>query len=190
LIVVGFSITTSALWTMHTLNLGVSYYYLAGLRVFQASGLAFLFVPINTLSYNNIPRNKNNDVSGLTNLARNIGGSVGTAFLTTMLTRRAQAHQTEMVQNLTMSNPAFSNYVSSTAEYLRTNGGMGGPAGVNGPAGFAAMANIYHQLQRQTSMLAYLDVIAVMATFTGLMIPLVFLMQKMKKTGGEAPPAH
>ncbi len=52
-----------------------SYAYVAWMRVFQASGLAFLFIPINTLSYIGIPREKNNDVSGLTNLARNIGGS-------------------------------------------------------------------------------------------------------------------
>ncbi len=45
------------------------------MRIFQASGLAFLFVPINTMSYTDVPREKNNDVSGLTNLARNIGGS-------------------------------------------------------------------------------------------------------------------
>jgi DHA2 family multidrug resistance protein len=188
LIVLGFSVTAAALGMMHTLNLGVSYWYLAGLRIFQASGLAFLFVPINTLSYNGIPRNKFNDVSGLTNLARNMGGSMGTAFLTTMLARRMQAHQSVMVRNFTMSNPAFRDNVTQMAEYLHR--GIGGPAGVNGPSGYAAMANIYQQLQRQTAMLAYLDIITVLATFAALMIPLVFLMQKMKKTGGDAPAMH
>ena len=67
---------------MLTLNLNVSYAYVAWLRVFQASGLAFLFVPISTISFAGIPPGKNNDASGLTNLARNIGGSVGTAPVT------------------------------------------------------------------------------------------------------------
>jgi hypothetical protein len=50
------------------------------MRIFQASGLAFLFIPINTIAYIGVKQTENNDVSGLTNLARNIGGSCGTAF--------------------------------------------------------------------------------------------------------------
>ncbi len=96
MIVYGFSISALALFTMLNLNLGVSYGYVAMLRVFQAAGLAFLFIPINTLAYVGIPMTKNNDVSGLTNLARNIGGSSGTAFLVTMLARRQQFHQNQL----------------------------------------------------------------------------------------------
>jgi len=187
LVAFGFTITASALMMMHSLYLGVGFWYLAGLRIFQASGLAFLFVPINTLSYNNIPRNKSNDVSGLTNLARNIGGSTGTAFVTTMFARRMQTHQSVMVRNFTMSNPAFRDYVLQMGAYLHRY--MGGPAGVDGPAGQAAMANVYMQLQRQTGMLAYLDIIVVLSTVSALMVPMVMLMQK-QKTGGGAPMAH
>ena len=62
---------------MHTLSLRVELCkYIMWVRVYQASGLAFLFIPINTISYTGVARNQNNDVSGLTNLARNIGGSV------------------------------------------------------------------------------------------------------------------
>jgi DHA2 family multidrug resistance protein len=64
MIVYGFTVSSLALFTMLNLNLGVSYGYIAMLRVFQAAGLAFLFIPINTLSYNGIPMTKNNDVSG------------------------------------------------------------------------------------------------------------------------------
>ena len=96
MIVYGFAMCSAALFTMLTLDLQVSYSYIAWLRVFQAAGLAFLFIPINTLSYNGIPMTKNNDVSGLTNLARNIGGSMGTAFFVTMLARRQQFHQNRL----------------------------------------------------------------------------------------------
>ena len=61
-------------------------------RCLQAVGLAFLFVPINTAAYAYLPREKNNAASGLMNLARNIGGSVGISFVTTMLDRRTQKH--------------------------------------------------------------------------------------------------
>ena len=53
-------------------------------RCFQAAGLACLFVPINTVAYAFVPRNKNNAASGLINLARNIGGSVGISLVTNL----------------------------------------------------------------------------------------------------------
>jgi len=167
---------------MHTLNLGVSYEYIMLLRVFQASGLAFLFVPINTVSYTDIPRSQNNDVSGLTNLARNIGGSVGTSFVATMLARREQAHEVNMVSHLTPSDPAFQQRVAALKQYFMTSGGL-----TSSPqqATSLAEANIYQQMHAQSAMLAYLDIIAVLATGCALMIPLVFLMKKRRSPAGE-----
>ncbi len=69
--------------------------------------------PINTIAYIGVKQSENNDVSGLTNLARNIGGSCGTAFVATMLTRRTAAHETNMVRNLTPANPAFNAQVDA-----------------------------------------------------------------------------
>ena len=108
----GFVMLTISLITMHTMDLSVSYGRLVFLRCFQASGLAFLFIPINTIAYIGVKQSENNDVSGLTNLARNIGGSCGTAFMATMLTRRTAAHENNMVRNLTTGNPAFMNQVA------------------------------------------------------------------------------
>ena len=56
-------------------------------------GMPFLFVPISVMSYVGVPQEKNNEVSGLTALARNVGGSIGVSFISTMLVRRAQVHQ-------------------------------------------------------------------------------------------------
>jgi DHA2 family multidrug resistance protein len=182
LIAYGFFISAAALALMHTLNLGVSYEYIMLLRVFQASGLAFLFVPINTVSYTDIPRSQNNDVSGLTNLARNIGGSVGTSFVATMLARREQAHEVNMVSHLTPSDPAFQQRVAALKQYFMTSGGL-----TSSPqqATSLAEANIYQQMHAQSAMLAYLDIIAVLATGCALMIPLVFLMKKRRSPAGE-----
>ncbi len=182
LIAYGFASVAAALAYMHTLNLGVSYQYLALLRVLQASGLAFLFVPINTISYTDIPREKSNDVSGLTNLARNIGGSVGTSFLVTWLARRGQFHQDRMVSSLDPSSAAMQQRVDSMAHYLMHS--PGGPASM-AQAKIMAQANIYSQLQRHTSMLSYLDVIAVLAVGSICMVPLVFFMKKRKAAQGQ-----
>jgi DHA2 family multidrug resistance protein len=186
MIVYGFSVSSLALFTMLNLNLGVSYGYIAMLRVFQAAGLAFLFIPINTLSYNGIPMTKNNDVSGLTNLARNIGGSVGTAFVVTTLARRQQFHQNRLGTWVSQSDGNLQNQVNSLGRYLVEHGGRAMSL-AQGKA--LAQGSIYGQFLRQCSMLAYLDVIKVLAVAMLALIPLVFLMQRPRK-GKSGPVGH
>jgi MFS transporter, DHA2 family, multidrug resistance protein len=182
LIAYGFASTAAALAFMHTLNLGVSFQYIALLRVLQASGLAFLFVPINTISYTDIPREKSNDVSGLTNLARNIGGSVGTSFLVTWLARRGQFHQDRLASHLDVNSLTMRQHVEGMANYF-----MHAPRGPHSMATARGMAqgNIYSELLRQSAMLSYLDVIAVLAVGSICMVPLVFLMKKRRAPQGQ-----
>ena len=123
MIVYGFSISGIALFTMLDLNTGASYQHIALLRVFQAAGLAFLFIPINTLAYVGIPMGKNNDVSGLTNLARNIGGSMGTAFVVTILARRQQFHQARLSAGVDLSSLNLRTRVEALGSYLVQHGG-------------------------------------------------------------------
>jgi MFS transporter, DHA2 family, multidrug resistance protein len=186
MIVYGFTISALALFTMLNLNLGVSYGYIAMLRVFQAAGLAFLFIPINTLSYTGIPMTKNNDVSGLTNLARNIGGSVGTAFVVTMLARRQQFHQNRLGSWIAGSSGNLQSQVDSLGRYLMEHGGRAGSL-AQGKA--LAQGSLYGQLLRQCTMLAYLDAIKVLAVAMALLIPLVFLMKRPPK-GKGGPVGH
>ena len=91
-------------------------------RILQASGIAFLFVPINTLAYSYLPKEKNNDASGLVNLARNIGGSVGIAFATTLIARRAQFHQTVLSSHITPYDPAYHRALAGMKQMLFANG--------------------------------------------------------------------
>ena len=108
LMLFGLWMLSFSLFHMTSFDLGVDFRTVMMARVYQAMGLAFLFVPINTAAYSGLPRDKNNAASGLMNLARNIGGSVGISFVTTGLARRAQVHQGQLVETL---NPA--NRVSS-----------------------------------------------------------------------------
>ncbi len=122
---------------------------------------------------------------GRTNLARNIGGSCGTAFLATMLTRRTAAHETNMVRNLTTGNPAFNRQVHALAQSFA--GGNGAAPKGGGPsqgAIHAALAFLYNQLLRLAGMLGYLDVIQSMMLFCACMIPLIFLMPRPTKGSG------
>jgi MFS transporter, DHA2 family, multidrug resistance protein len=174
----GFVMLTVSLMTMHTMDLTVSYGRLVFLRCFQASGLAFLFIPINTIAYIGVKQSENNDVSGLTNLARNIGGSCGTAFMATMLTRRTASHESNMVRNLTSGNPAF---MSQVAKLKGMFGGHSSGNPMVGKGSHTAQAYLYNQLHRQAGMLAYLDIIQYLAVFCACMLPLLFFIPRPPK---------
>jgi DHA2 family multidrug resistance protein len=183
LVAFGFTVTTIALLHMRTLYPDVSFGYAASLRIYQTIGLAFLFVPINTMAYTGVRQDQNNDVSGLTNLARNIGGSVGTAFFITMLARREQFHQARLGDALHPSNPLFQQRVTALKSFFQHAGGL-----TSSPetARVFAYGNIYNQLKRQATALAYVDVIQLLAIGCACMLPLVFLLKKRK---AAAPPA-
>jgi MFS transporter, DHA2 family, multidrug resistance protein len=191
LISYGFMVLSISMVMMHTFSLGSSFKYIMWVRVFQASGLAFLFIPINTISYTGVKREQNNDVSGLTNLARNIGGSVGTAFVATMLSRGQQRHEAYMIRDLTPSSEVFRRQVIALKGLFGGGGGGVGPGfggGVKGNA-LTAEAYIYRMLHRQSAMLAYMDIIAIFAVFCACMIPLVISIGKIKPPA-DGPAVH
>lgn len=177
LIVFGLTVLSLALLHMTTFDLDVDFRTVARARVFQAIGLAFLFVPINTAAYAFLPRDKNNAASGLMNLARNIGGSVGISLVTTMLARRAQYHQLQLSHNLSAANPAF----RATLEGLTGKFGAGGA----GPGGASqqAYAMIQNNVVRQATMLAYIDNFWLLGVTILCLVPFAFLIKKGKPGG-------
>jgi DHA2 family multidrug resistance protein len=181
----GFTMLTLSLLWMANLNLQLSYGQLVMMRVFQASGLAFMFIPINTIAYIGVKQSENNDVSGLTNLARNIGGSCGTAFMATMLTRRTAAHENSMVRYMTPGRPGFDRQVNSLAGVYKAGNGTGSGSATGGTASAGAvhqaMASIYNQMHRQSATLAYVDIIRYLTIFCACMLPLLFFIPKPPK---------
>jgi DHA2 family multidrug resistance protein len=178
------NLTLSLVW-MANLNLNLSYGQLVFMRCFQASGLAFLFIPINTIAYIGVAQNESNDVSGLTNLARNIGGSCGTAFMATMLTRRSLAHQTSMIRALTYSNPAFRDQLNSLARGFKAGNGTSATSGPSLGATHQAMGYMYNQMLRQSAALAYVDIIRYLTIFCACMLPLLFFIPKPPKNAAQ-----
>src|SRR2546430_2147571 len=106
LLLFGLTVLSASLFHMTNFDLGIDFRTAATARVFQAVGMAFLFVPINTAAYAFLPRDKNNAASGLMNLARNIGGSVGISFVTPTLSRRPPGPPADPAANLRSPTPA------------------------------------------------------------------------------------
>ena len=174
LIGVGLLITCVAMIHMTNFDVQMDFKYAVIARCFQAAGLAFLFVPINTAAYAFVPPTKNNAASGLINLARNVGGSLGISLVTTVLDRRTQFHQVRLIENTTALNPAFNQAVHAGRSLA--------------PAGNAPYALILHRLQQQATTLSYIDCFWLLGIVFAFLTPLVFLMKKTKP--GRTAMAH
>jgi MFS transporter, DHA2 family, multidrug resistance protein len=180
LITIGLCMLSLALFHMTHFDLGIDFHTAVMARVYQAAGLAFLFVPINTASYAFLPREKNNAASGLMNLARNIGGSVGISVVTTMLDRRTQYHQARMAGHLSASNPVFQNTLRGMTKAFQARGYSAADALQR------AYAMVHFAVYRQANMLAYIDNFWLLAIVSLVMIPAVFLMKRPPAGRGMA----
>jgi MFS transporter, DHA2 family, multidrug resistance protein len=172
MIAFGFLAAALALFHMTELYLGVDFRTIVMLRIYQMAGVAFLFVPIQTMCYVGIPMEKNNNVSGMTNLARNMGGSIGIAAVETLLSRRSQFHQNVLSAHTSQFDPALRNQISGLTQTFAASGLD------HSVATQMAHGRIYGLLQTQAAMLAYVDTIWIFAVVCVLVVPLAFLMKR------------
>jgi MFS transporter, DHA2 family, multidrug resistance protein len=184
LLACGYAATAAGLYHMAThLSLGIDFGTAAMLRTYQVAGLAFIFIPSNVLCYEGIPREKNNQVSSMMNFVRNIGGSIGIALVSTMLTRTTQRRRSYMAAHLQNGNPVFRSQLDGIAAALHSQG-MGAVE-----ASRSAYVRLSMLLEQQANAVAFKDVVATLALVVLLLIPIAFVM---KKPAGRqaAPPAH
>jgi DHA2 family multidrug resistance protein len=182
MIMLGLAISGVGLLWMSHYSLNITFGHAVLTRIVQAAGIAFLFVPINTLAYSYLPKNKNNDASGLVNLSRNIGGSVGIAFASTLLARRMQFHQNILVEHVSPYDPQYLRTLAELKQTLLAHGASAVEATQR------ALGMIAQMVQQQASALAYIDVFKVMAIIFFAVIPLLVLVKRSKP--GEVALGH
>src|SRR5215469_13271487 len=142
------------------------------LRIEQVIGLGFLFVPITLVAYIGIAPEKNNAVAGIINFMRNMGSSVGTSLVTTLIARRSQLHQLRLVEKARVDNPNFANIAHGLTQHF-ANGGVGRHEALS-----TAYASIYLSLQAHAASLAYIDTFMVLAIAALIMFFLSFTLKK------------
>ena len=164
-------------YSTRQLDLEISFRSASVLRLVQVFGMGFLFVPINLSSYVGMPVEKSNSVAGLTNFMRNIGSSVGTSMVTTLIARRAQFHQVHLVADVTPGHPSFARATAALAARLAASG-LGADR-----AAKEAYALLYRTVIAQASALAYIDTYLVLATGAAIMFVLSFALKKNEPGG-------
>jgi DHA2 family multidrug resistance protein len=168
MVMLGYIATALGLFNLTRLDLTTSFNHAMLWRMLQVVGLPFIFIPISTLNYVGVPREKSNQISSLSNFARNLGGSAGTALLTTYLARSAQVHQSTLAANLAQTSQTLRSYIQAYAAAAHLSVNVARPL---------ALASVYRQMQVQASMLAYKNAFAILALTTLLLSPLVWIMR-------------
>ncbi len=182
LIFTGYVIFAIGMWRYASIDLGTDYKHVALLRALQGLGIAPLFVPVSQLAYSFLPRNKNNKASSLTNLFRNQGGSVGIAFVTTVLARRTQYHQSVLVAHATPLRQRYQETLGALSRYFVTHGFTAPDAALH------AKAQLARIIQQQASFLGFLDCFWLLGCACMIGAPLVFFTRKVRSAASG--PGH
>jgi MFS transporter, DHA2 family, multidrug resistance protein len=178
LIALGFTIMGLAFLNSSRLALNIDFGTLVEMRLFQTAALAFLFVPISTVAYMTLPRERNGDGVALFAMFRNVAGSIGISLSTAGVTERAQAHQNFMVEHATRFNPAFNELVSTYQNALVAAGHS------ISAAHDMALGKIYQSIRAQSAIMAFSDVFVYCALVAFAVVPFCFLMTNKKSSGG------
>jgi DHA2 family multidrug resistance protein len=169
--------------TFGTVNLDIGPYTLLIPITLTGFALSFVFVPLATMSTSTIPREEMGNATGLFNMLRNIGGSIGISMATTALIRRAAMHQTEIGAHLSPSNPILQQKSRAIAGYL---GHHIGPSAAR-PGSFGL---IYGLMEQQSALMAYVDVFRWTALLAFFCAAAAWLFKKPKKNAALPPGVH
>jgi DHA2 family multidrug resistance protein len=171
-------------WTMFSLshlNLNAGYWNIFWPQVIQGSAMAFLFIPLMTVSMSAISKEKMGNATSIYNLMRNIGGSFGIASMTTFLARRSQVHQNQMISHVSTYSHQTWNMWHGMTGWFQSHGSN------SYEASRKALGAMYGMVQRQAMMLSFVEAFWVMGVMFLCMVPLLLLLRNPRKLHPHEP---
>jgi DHA2 family multidrug resistance protein len=170
----GFAVLGYSIWMLGHINLEIGMASVIVPNIINGFAMGFIFVPLTTMTLSRMRKQEMGNATGIYNLMRNIGGSIGIASITTMLVRGSQVHQ-----NYLAADAAGSPVSSALLQGLQEKLFMQGADPVT--AHLKALGAIYRSVEQQAILLAYADNFRLMAFLALLCIPLVLLFQRVRK---------
>ena len=172
LISLGTGIIAYSLFLLGTLSLGADFWAVLWPRFVQGFGMGLVFVPLTTMTLTAVSQAELPTASGLFNVLRNVGGSMGIAVTTTWLSRQTQVHMSTLIGHVTP-------WSAATADRLARLQDVYLAAGVDADtAQRQALRHLYDEVQRQASMNAFADDFLRLAAIFAVMVPLVWVMRR------------
>lgn len=177
-IAVGLAILAFSNILFGTLNLQISMNNIILPNIICGFAFSLVMIPLMTIAFVTLKNSQMTNATGVFNLAKSVGGAIGTSAVATMVSRMSQVHQTHLIRNLTYSNPGF---------VEKLNAIQGGIATMSGHALASVKANVmvYKQLVQQSTLMAYMDCFKIYAALLVVLIPLIFLFQKVSYKKSE-----
>ncbi|WP_186209504.1 DHA2 family efflux MFS transporter permease subunit [Burkholderia gladioli] len=175
----GFVLLAASLVYSRTLVPDIDYRHLMVIRCAQSMAIGFLFVPITTLAYLTIPQRLNDDASALFTMFRNVAGSIGISVSTALIRERAQARMAHLSEHMSPLSQNFQDALQRNAQSISALSGVPPSAALQ-----TANGRLYETFVSQATILAYIDVFAILAVFCAACIPLTFLFTPAKAAGG------
>ena len=179
LIVSGLIITTTAFFALSRISLYVDYRTIVRLRILESSGVALFLTPISVLAFSQLKSGKNDAAASLYGMFRNLGSAIGISVVNTMLVRRVQVHRTYLAAHLRSTTPLYTNTLTQTTSLLHTHGGDNSTNALT-----RSLTLLNEQLNRQATMLTYLDCfhLLMQISLALLPIPLFFVITRKRQT--------
>ena len=156
-----------------TLNLQIAMGNIILPNIICGAAFSVVMIPLMTIAFVTLKNNQMTNATGVFNLAKSVGGAIGTSAVSTMVSRMSQVHQTHLIRNLTYSHPGFTEKLGALQSGIAT---------MSGHALSAAKANVvvYKQLVQQSTLMAYMDCFKIYAALLVILTPMIFLFQKVK----------
>ena len=183
MLVIGFVLLAISSFMLSNLNLQVAQINVIWPSIVNGIAISFIFVPLTTATMSQLAQQQLGNATGLYNLMRNLGGSIGIAFVTTMLARGAQVHQAQMVGHLAPDNPAFRQQFDAAHKLLAHHGD-------SVTASRQAYNAVYSLLDQQAHLLAFVDNFYIFGAMALVTMPLIFLFKRVTAPTKPLPGAH
>ena len=176
LIGTGFFLLAVSLWLISDLTLEISMWDIAWPSVLTGVGLAMMFVPLATVAMGTLSQKDIGNASGIFNLMRNLGGSIGISFLITFLARHAQANQATLVSHLTSWDLAYQHRLPEIQNFFSTHLG-------SVEAHRQAQRFVYETLLKQSQLLSFVESFRMLVVISLICIVAAFLLKRVKSRG-------
>jgi DHA2 family multidrug resistance protein len=184
LLATGVLTAAMSLFMLSRLNLNAGYWDFFWPQIIQGMAMGLLFVPLTTVTFDPIPRELTGNATSIFNLMRNVGASFGIAAVTTIVARHTQGHINVLGADVNQYMPAARQmYNAALAAFMAK--GMDATS-----AARAAYAAVFGMVQKQSSMLSFLDAFFLLGVLFLAMLPLILLMRRPKHHAGEGVVAH
>ena len=177
LITIGFLGLAYSSFLFGKINLSIDMGSIIWPTIFSGVAISFIFVPLATSSMGTLQQDQIGNASGLFNLMRNLGGSIGIAGITTFVARGAQASQAVLVAHFSPFNPVYQQKLAAIQNGLSAHEGTW-------RAGHQAPQALYNILGQQSLLVTYAHNFQLFAFLCLVTTPLIFFFKQVKKSGG------